>query len=297
MYAIPAESLTEFTNAIQGIQNQMALLNFQMTNMAQRLTAIDGRDLPTAAHLPQLPQPGFATLPASSAPVLPDATSAYTAAPSAPMATTAAPRAPPTLAGQFGVPITQICFPPSPSPLPSFESVMGDMPMASAPAVSAPARMSVPLPMEGAQDGHVVPKYHKLMFPTYDGKEDPLGWLNKCEQFFNGHQTRHQDRVWLASYHLTGVAQQWYLVLESDAGRPIWDDFRTLCQQRFGPPLSTNHLSDLARLPFTSTVDAYMEAFQARAAHAGRLSPGQKAKLFTGGLPEHIRVNVELHDP
>jgi len=78
--------------------------------------------------------------------------------------------------------------------------------MASAPAVSAPARMSVPLPMEGAQEGHVVPKYHKLVFPTYDGKEDPLGWLNKCEQFFNGHQTRHQDRVWLASYHLTGVA-------------------------------------------------------------------------------------------
>ena len=106
MYAIPAASLTEFTNAIQGIQNQMALLNFQMTNMAQRLTAIDGRDLPTAGHLPQLPQPGFAALPASSAPVLPDATSAYTAAPSAPMATTAAPRAPPTLAGQFGVPIT-----------------------------------------------------------------------------------------------------------------------------------------------------------------------------------------------
>ena len=106
MYAIPAEALTEFTNAIHGIQNQMALLNFQMTNMAQRLTAIDGRDLPTAAHLPQLPQPGFAALPASSAPVLSDATSAYTATPSAPMATTAAPRAPPTLAGQFGVPIT-----------------------------------------------------------------------------------------------------------------------------------------------------------------------------------------------
>lgn len=58
-----------------------------------------------------------------------------------------------------------------------------------------------------------------------------------------------------------------------------------------------HHLSDLARLPFTSTVDAYMEAFQARAAHAGRLSPGQKAKLFTGGLPDHIRVDVELHDP
>lgn len=25
---------------------------------------------------------------------------------------------------------------------------------------------------------------HKLSFPTYDGKEDPLPWLNRCEQFF-----------------------------------------------------------------------------------------------------------------
>ena len=157
--------------------------------------------------------------------------------------------------------------------------------------------MHVPAPPEDSHTGHVVPKYHKLVFPLFDGKDDPLGWLNKCEQFLNSHQTRHADRVWLASYHLTGVAQQWYLVLESDAGRPQWEEFRTLCQQRFGPPLSTNHLSNLACLPFTSTVDAYMEAFEARAAHAGRLSSGQKAKLFTGGLPDHIRVDVELHDP
>ncbi|XP_066395670.1 uncharacterized protein [Miscanthus floridulus] len=40
-----------------------------------------------------------------------------------------------------------------------------------------------------------------------------------------------------------------------------------------------------------------MEAFQAWAVHAGRLSLGQKANLFTGGLPKHIRIDVELHDP
>jgi hypothetical protein len=71
MYAIPAESLTEFTNAIQGIQNQMALLNFQMTNMAQRLTAIDGRDLPPAAHLPQITAPARRKPPRLLAPVSP----------------------------------------------------------------------------------------------------------------------------------------------------------------------------------------------------------------------------------
>jgi hypothetical protein len=142
-----------------------------------------------------------------------------------------------------------------------------------------------------------VPKFHKLSFPLYDGKEDPLGWLNRCESFFRGQLTREVDKVWLASFHMTGDAQQWYYLLERDAGRPTWDNFRLLCHQRFGPALSTNHLADLARLPFTSTVNAYMSAFQAWLAHAGRLEPLQQAQLFTGGLPEHIRVDVELHEP
>jgi hypothetical protein len=92
-------------------------------------------------------------------------------------------------------------------------------------------------------------------------------------------------------------AQSWYYILERDAGRPTWDNFRLLCHQRFGPALSTNHLADLARLPFTSSDDAYMSAFQAHLAHAGRLDPLQQAQLFTGGLPKHIRVDVELHEP
>jgi hypothetical protein len=31
--------------------------------------------------------------------------------------------------------------------------------------------------------------------------------------------------------------------------------------------------------------------------HAGRLSPYQQAQLFAGGLLDHIRVDVEMHDP
>jgi len=151
--------------------------------------------------------------------------------------------------------------------------------------------------LDDHNEGYGVPKFHKLSFPLYDGKEDPLGWLNRCESFFRGQLTREVDKVWLASFHMTGDAQQWYYILERDTGRPSWANFRLLCHQRFGPALSTNHLADLARLPFTSTVDAYMSAFQARLAHAGRLDPLQQAQLFTGGLPEHIRVDVELHEP
>ena len=41
----------------------------------------------------------------------------------------------------------------------------------------------------------------------------------------------------------------------------------------------------------------YVEAFLSRMAHAGPLSPLQQVQLFTGGLPDPIRTDVELQAP
>ena len=73
--------------------------------------------------------------------------------------------------------------------------------------------------------------------------------------------------------------------------------FSSLCQQCFGPPLCTNHLAELARLPFKGTVADYQELFQMKMAHAGHLSPAQQVQLFTGGLPDSLRTDVELQRP
>jgi hypothetical protein len=70
----------------------------------------------------------------------------------------------------------------------------------------APMQFAPPLPYPPPKmAGNAIPCFHKLSFPTFNGKEDPLDWLKKCEQFFYDQQTRHGDRVWLASYHLTGT--------------------------------------------------------------------------------------------
>jgi len=141
------------------------------------------------------------------------------------------------------------------------------------------------------------PRYYKLDFPTYDGAVDPLNWLNHCEQFFCGQRTTASDRTWLASYHLMGGAQTWYYALEQDEGMPTWDRFRELCTLRFGPSFHGTRLSELARLPFVSTVQDYAERFNAVLCHARDLTASQKAELFTGGLPDHIRMDVELRHP
>jgi hypothetical protein len=137
-----------------------------------------------------------------------------------------------------------------------------------------------------------------LDFPTFDGAVDPLNWLNQCEKFFRGQRTLASDRTWLASYHLRGAAQTWYYALERDEGMPTWERFRAVCQMQLGPPTQGTCLAELARLPFTSTVQEYAKRYNAVLCHTDDdLGPRQKAKLFVGGLPEHIRVDVEMRHP
>lgn len=175
MTAIPTDALDAFTTAIQGLQTQMAVMNFHLGDLATRVSAIDSRALPS------LPAGGATlALPAFSAPPLLE--SAATASPAA-LLSTATPSAslplapaastlPPTTGRPFGIPINQICFPHSSSPVPTLESILrGPIPVASAPLASPTSRPHV-LP---EPEGLVVPKYHKLIFPSFDGKEDPIG--------------------------------------------------------------------------------------------------------------------------
>ncbi|KAK1606382.1 hypothetical protein QYE76_030055 [Lolium multiflorum] len=219
------------------------------------------------------------------------------------------------------VPIQRVQFPPSPSRLPAWVTATESPPIhPSAPAPAPvyttagdpprpsfpdppPARFAEPsagraeYPAQGAT-GLAPPRYAKLEFATYDGVEDPLNWLNQCEQFFRGQRTLASDRTWLASYHLRGAAQTWYYSLEQDeGGMPPWDRFRELCLLRFGPPVRGSRLAELGRLAFTTTVQDFADRFQALACHAPGVTGQQRAELFIGGLPDHIRVDVELQAP
>lgn len=130
------------------------------------------------------------------------------------------------------------------------------------------------------QGGSWGPCTHKLSFPTFDGKEDPLDWLNRCKQFFRDQQTPEIDKVWLASYHLTGMAQQWYYLMECDEGEPPWHLFKEYCYLRFRPPIRNNFLGELAKLRAVGTIEDYQEKFLALLCRADSLSSSQQVQLF-----------------
>ena len=104
---------------------------------------------------------------------------------------------------------------------------------------------------------------HQLHFPKYDDTEDPLLWLDCCNQFFQAAATLDNEKVLLAAIYMQGVAQQWYYRLEHNQGIPTWPCFSQLANQRFGPPTRSNPLGELCHLRLQGFVADYMEAFLA----------------------------------
>jgi hypothetical protein len=100
-----------------------------------------------------------------------------------------------------------------------------------------------------------------VSFPNYDGESDPLTWLNKCATYFRGMRTPMEERVWMASLHLEGVAAEWFYALERDNDVISWAQFVDFTNLRFGPPIRSNPMAELKDLYRTGTVEEYQRQF------------------------------------
>ena len=141
------------------------------------------------------------------------------------------------------------------------------------------------------------PKHWRPEFPHYDGKSDPLIFINKCESFFLQQRIMHEERVWMASYNLQEGAQLWYMQVQEDEGTPTWPRFTELLNLRYGPPLRAAPLFELSACRRTGTVTDYQDHFQALLPRVGRLDEAQRVQLFTGGLLPPLSLQVQMQNP
>jgi hypothetical protein len=138
---------------------------------------------------------------------------------------------------------------------------------------------------------------HKLHFPKYDSTEDPLPWLNCCDQFFRVTRTPDNKKVLLAAFYMQGVTQQWYYRLERNQGTPTWARFTELAHQRFGPPSRSNALGELSHLRRQGSITDYMEAFLTHLSLCDTITEPHQVTIFTAGLGEPLQTDVELQRP
>jgi hypothetical protein len=142
---------------------------------------------------------------------------------------------------------------------------------------------SASAPGTGEHHNDRPPKFQKMDFPRYDGKSDPLIFINRCESYFHQQQILEEEKVWMASYNLEDGAQLWYMQVQTDEGTPSWRRFTELLNLRYGPPLRAAPLFELADCRRTGTVTEYADRFQALLPRAGPLDDRQRVQLFTGG--------------
>jgi len=66
---------------------------------------------------------------------------------------------------------------------------------------------------------------------------------------------------------------------------------------RFGSPIRSNPLGELAACRRTSTVADYQDRFLALLTCAGPLTEAQQVQLFMAGLGEPLSIDVQLLGP
>ena len=101
----------------------------------------------------------------------------------------------------------------------------------------------------------------------------------------------------LAAFHLNGEAQLWFYKAKQEGAGMNWETFTEQCHLRFGPPMSLNPLGELANLKQIETVEEYQREFQSLLAQTTELTTKQQISLFTAGLLEGLRLEVELQEP
>jgi len=124
-------------------------------------------------------------------------------------------------------------------------------------------------PGSGEHHNDRPPKFQKMDFPRYDGKTDPLIFLNRCESYFHQQRIMEEEMVWMASYNLEEGAQMWYMQVQQDEGTPSWRRFTELLNLRYGQPLRSAPLFELADCRRTGSVAEYQDRFQSLLPRAG----------------------------
>jgi hypothetical protein len=131
----------------------------------------------------------------------------------------------------------------------------------------------------------------------YDGTEDPLGWLHKCEMFFHSQGTPSAMQVSTATFYLEGAASQWYFRLEKNHSEPSWAEFVTDVNKRFEPPTRSNPLGELMHLRCSGSVEEYQEKFPTLLARCVDINEKQQISIFSAGLPAQMGIDVDLQKP
>jgi len=113
--------------------------------------------------------------------------------------------------------------------------------------------------ISSGNSNHPLSRLSRIDFLRFDG-EDVQGWVYRCEQFFEVHNTAENLKVKIASIHLSSKALLWHQSVmkhRSESGWPRWEEYKMAITTRFGAKLFDDPLAELMKLKQSGTVEQY----------------------------------------
>ncbi|KAH7544963.1 hypothetical protein FEM48_Zijuj01G0041900 [Ziziphus jujuba var. spinosa] len=140
-------------------------------------------------------------------------------------------------------------------------------------------------------------------------KPSPHSRMGQPSNFFEANPTRlkidfprfnarqESQQVQLASFHLDGLALQWYRWLGKFRGPLTWNEFTRAVLHRFGPTNYDNPSEALARLKQVPSVTLYQAEFEKLSQQIDHLPESHLVGCFLAGLRDDIRVELKMKQP
>ncbi|CAM8882331.1 unnamed protein product [Rhodiola kirilowii] len=136
----------------------------------------------------------------------------------------------------------------------------------------------------------------KLEIPFFSG-ENVVGWLFQIERFFQFHATPTDQKLFIATFYMTGIALSWYQWMYSTHQISSWEAFRRNLELKFGSNGYVNHEAELYNLKQTSYLDKYILDFETLSTRTPGLSNHNLLNCFIAGLRADIRKELYVHRP
>lgn len=140
----------------------------------------------------------------------------------------------------------------------------------------------------------------KITFPEFDG-QDPEGWIQKAEKYFDMVGVPTEDRVPIAVMYIRGKAEFWWRGTGCQAHRVPWHHFCRMVEDRFYQISAYDVIGQFHKLKHTGSVSEYIDKFEELMALVRRNNPSLPEEYFTcsfvSGLKGHIQHHLQCHKP
>lgn len=140
----------------------------------------------------------------------------------------------------------------------------------------------------------------RLDFPHFNG-DNPRNWLRKCHRFFMVNPMAEHEKVILASMHLEGKAEYWYVDYVEGREHMGWNMFVAMVMDRFEEEERENLVGDFNKLKQDGSVESYKIQFEQLKAFVLQNNRGLTedyfVKSFLSGLKDEIRSMVMMMRP